>query len=104
MLRYNPVGIRMNQYALRERLQAQVRRRRRREHRLLTEPPPPKIVFVDLKEEGVTYVERLEYNVKDDTDRLVCFDARYLDSNLRFDADTNTWIPYATPGLFRNVM
>ena len=58
---------------------------------------------MDLKEEGVTYVERLEHNVNDDTDRLVCFDARYFDSNLRFDADTNTWIHYATPGLFRNI-
>ena len=71
MLRYNPVGIRMNQYALRDRLQAQVRRRRRRERRLLTEPPLPKIVFVVLKEEGLTYVERLEHNVEDGIDRFV---------------------------------
>ena len=83
-------------------MQAQVRQRRRRERRLLTEPPPRKIVFVVLKEEGVTYVERLEHNVKDGTDRLVCFDARYLDPNLRFDAGTKTWIHYVTPGLFRN--
>ena len=102
MVPYNPAGIRMNQYALIEHLRVQVRRRRRRERRLSVKPPPPKIVFVVVKQEGVTYVERLEHNVEDGIDRLVYFDARYLDPNFRFDAGTKTWIHYVTPGLFRN--
>ena len=102
MVPYNPAGIRMNQYALIEHLRVQVRRRRRHERRLLVKPPPPKIVFVVVKQKSVTYVERLEHNVEDGIDCLVCFDARYLDPNLRYNVVTKTWIHYVTPGLFRN--
>ena len=90
MVSYNPAGIRMNQYALIEHLRVQVQRRRRRERRLSVKPPPPKIVFVVVKQEGVTYVERLEHNVEDGIDRLVCFDARYVDPNLRYNVVTKT--------------
>ena len=55
------------------------------------------------KQEGITYIQHPECDVEEGTERLVYFDARYTDPNLRFDTGTKTWIHYATPGLFRNV-
>ena len=101
MSRYNSVQIHIHihQHKLRERIQVKVRRRQRREQQLLIEPQSPKVELVYLKKEGITYIQHLECNVEDGTERLVYFDARYTDPNLRFDTGTKTWIP----GLFRNV-
>ena len=44
----------------------------------------------DGEDVSVNYVERLEYNVEDGIDRLVCFDARYVDPNLRYNIVTKT--------------
>ena len=70
--------------------------------------PQQKVKIVYLKQKGIrskdsTYIQHREYDVDNNTEHWVYFDARYTDPNLRFDKDTDSWFHYSTPGLFMNV-
>ena len=70
--------------------------------------PQQKVKLVYSKQKGIrsqnpTYIQHCEYDIDNDTERWVYFDARYTDPNLRFDEDTDSWFHYSTPGLFNNV-
>ena len=51
---------------------------------------------------GVVYIRHDECHVNNKTKCYVYFDARYVDTNMRYDDKTDSWFYYATPGLFRN--
>ena len=61
-----------------------------------------------LKQEGIwsknpTYIQHRECDNDSNTEYWVYFDARYMDPNLRYDKDTDSWFHYSMPGLFKNI-
>ena len=102
----NAVTIHIDRSQHEANVQSTERRQVRRKRGQLN--PQQKVKLVYLKQIGIwsespTYIQPHECDVDNDTECWVYFDARYMDPNLCYDKDTDSWFHYSTPGLFKNV-
>ena len=75
------------------------RRVRRKRRKLLNSQQKVKLVYSKQKSvwsKNSTHIQHREYNIDNDTECWVYFNARYTDPNLRYDENTDSWFHYST--------